>query len=541
MSGTLVESSASSPQDSAARRRRILPHTSAGAVITVAAVVALALRAYQLLQPGVLLGVLFYDDGLYVGSALRLVQGVLPYRDYFLGQPTGMTLLMTPAALLAKATGTAWGMAAGRILTGLASSACVVLGGLLVRHRGLLAVIVTSGLLAVYPASVIDSRTVYVEPWVALFCLAGALAAFDGDRLTRGRRLAWAGVLFGFAGAVELFAIVPVLVVVALLVLPRPSKGELGAFAGGVVAGFLVPVLPFAALAPKRFYQSVFVGQLVRVGQTRVPIWTRLQDMTGLTYLSRPSHLILVLAAVALAGFVATSMAVASLITHAPPLPLEWFGVATTALVVVTFMWPPGFFFHFPGFLAPFLALAIALPASRLLTAAQPLADRAAAGRWLPWAAAGVACVAIAVFAVVQGASERGLTLRVPPRAIAAVQQAVPPGACVLTDQVSFTIAADRFDSAVPGCPEWIDPLLTDYALSSGRDGLNGAGRVPAVAAIMRNAFDHATYVWLAGTYNRRRIAWTPALRAYFDHNFTRLLFDHRGDALWVRKGVRAR
>jgi hypothetical protein len=149
--------------------------------------------------------------------------------------------------------------------------------------------------------------------------------------------------------------------------------------------------------------------------------------------------------------------------------------------------------------------------------------------------------VAIAVFAVVQGASERGLTLRVPPRAIAAVQQAVPPGACVLTDQVSFTIAADRFDSAVPGCPEWIDPLLTDYALSSGRDGLNGAGRVPAVAAIMRNAFDHATYVWLAGTYNRRRIAWTPALRAYFDHNFTRLLFDHRGDALWVRKGVRAR
>jgi hypothetical protein len=107
----------------------------------------------------------------------------------------------------------------------------------------------------------------------------------------------------------------------------------------------------------------------------------------------------------------------------------------------------------------------------------------------------------------------------------------------VLTDQVSFTIAANRFFSGVPGCPEMIDPLNTDYALSPGRDGLNGAGRVPAVAAIMRDAFDHAHYVWLAGVYNRRRIAWTPALRAYFSRNFAQVLYDGKGDTLYVRKG----
>jgi hypothetical protein len=60
---------------------------------------------------------------------------------------------------------------------------------------------------------------------------------------------------------------------------------------------------------------------------------------------------------------------------------------------------------------------------------------------------------------------------------------------------------------------------------------------VPAVAAIVRNAFDHAQYVWLAGVYNRRRIAWTPALRAYFSRNFVRVLSDDKGDALYVRKG----
>ena len=53
----------------------------------------------------------------------------------------------------------------------------------------------------------------------------------------------------------------------------------------------------------------------------------------------------------------------------------------------------------------------------------------------------------------------------------------------------------------------------------------------------MRNAFDHAQYVWLAGVYNRRRIAWTPELRAYFSHNFVKVLSDDKGDTLYVRKG----
>jgi hypothetical protein len=84
-----------------------------------------------------------------------------------------------------------------------------------------------------------------------------------------------------------------------------------------------------------------------------------------------------------------------------------------------------------------------------------------------------------------------------------------------------------------------IDPLAVDYALSPGRDATVGAGQVPAVAAVMRYAFDHAQYVWLAGMYNRRRIGWTPALEAYFHRNFVRLLVNHQGDALYVRRGLR--
>jgi hypothetical protein len=345
-------------------------------------------------------------------------------------------------------------------------------------------------------------------------------------------------VAFGFAGAVEGWAIFPV-VVLAVMLLPRPRR--LGRFAGGVAAGFLVPVLPFAALAPRRFYDSVFLAQLVRYGQVRVPVSTRLQYMVGLGNLHHVTHATIILLTAVLVGFAAVTLGAAWILTRRPPPPLEWFGVLTAALVVAGFMWPPGFFFHFPAFLAPWLALALALPASRLLTAAQPSANRLGIGEGTRWAAIGLAALVAVVFAVLQARSESTLTPRVRPAAIAAARRAIPPGACVLTDQSSFTIAADRFTSDVPGCSLMIDPLGTDYALSPGRDALNGAARSPAVEAITRYAFEHAQYVWLAGTYNLRRIAWTPALRAYFDGNFVKVLHDKQGDTLYIRKGLHPR
>ena len=538
MSAAMVSSAAGSPQDTPPARAGQRPFlgTPAGVVIAAATLLGLGLRIYQIARPGVLLGVAWYDDGVFFASSLRLVQGVLPYRDFVFAQPPGITLLLTPAALAAKVIGTAKGMAIARLLTLLASTAGVVLGGLLVRHRGLLAVTVTCGLLAVFPASVGDARTIFLEPWVALFCLAGALVVFDGDRLAdSGRRLFWGGVVFGLGGAVESWAIIPVLVVVALA-LPRPRRAA--TYAGGVAAGFLVPVVPFVIPSPRGFYQSVFVAQLVRHGQIWVPDWVRLQQMAGLNYLVNPGHLILLLVPLAVVGFVAAALAGAWVITRRPPPPLDWFAVATAALIVIAFMWPPGFFFHFPGFLEPFVAMAIALSASRLLDAIRPGAGRPGARRWMPWAAAGLAGLVIVMFAVIQGRTESTITPRVGPRNVAAVRRTIPPGACVLTDQASFTIAANRFYSTVPGCSQMIDPLAVDYALSPGRDAMVGAGQVPAVAAVMRYAFDHAQYVWLAGLYNRRRIGWTPALEAYFQRNFVRLLADNKGDALYVRRGL---
>ena len=336
---------------SAAAPSRRLPFslTPVGAVIAVATLLALGLRGYQLARPGHLLGVGDYDDGADFGSALRLIHGVLPYRDFVIVQPPGITLLMTPAALLSKLAGTAWAIAAGRILTALAGASAVLLAGLLVRHRGVLATMLTCGIVAIYPGGVQAAHTVLLEPWLTAFCLVGALAVFEGDRMASGRRLAWGGVALGFAGAIKVWAIIPV-AVIAVLCLPRVRNA--GRFLAGVAVGFLVPVLPFAVVAPGRFYDSVVVAQLVRTG-ARTPLAFRLQYLTGVTAW-QPGIVVLLAAAVAVAAVAAGTLIAAWRATGCGPSPLEWFGVATASLVIVAFLVPVDFYYHYPAFLAPF-------------------------------------------------------------------------------------------------------------------------------------------------------------------------------------------
>src|ERR1700688_3804383 len=177
-------------------------------VITLPALLGVGLRIFQLTRPGYLTGFTEYDDGVYIGNALRLVDGVIPYRDFAMVQPPGSMLLMVPAALGGKVFGTAWALAAARILTVGADTANVVLVGLLVRHRGPLAAGLASGVYAVYPAVLTASASLFLEPWLNLFCLLGAVLLFQGDpiRGDAGWATFWAGACFGFGAAVKIWA-----------------------------------------------------------------------------------------------------------------------------------------------------------------------------------------------------------------------------------------------------------------------------------------------------------------------------------------------
>ena len=530
-------SSTGAPPATAGRRarRRVALPGAIGTVIIVATLVGLALRLYQLSRPGYLLGITEYDDGTDFGSAVRLVHGALPYRDFIMVQPPGITLLMAPVALATKTLGTVSGMAAARVLTALASAAAVPLGGLLTRHRGLVAVTVTSGILAVYPDSLLAARTVLLEPWLVLGCLLGALAVFDGDRLASGRRLLWGGLAFGFAGAVKVWAILPVLVIIALTA-RRPR--DAARFAAGVVVGFLAAVLPFALLAPGTFYRGVILAQLVRADLARVPLGFRLQHMLGLTHAPQLPTPALVAIAAAVIVIIAGLPVLAVRLTHQAPPALEKFATATFALVAVAFLWPSDFYNHYSAFLAPFLALAIALPLSRVLGAPAVVGARARRMVLLRRGAALLAVLTLTAFAALQAAAESHLAAAIPASEISAAERVIPPGACVLSDQMSYTIAIDRFASTAPGCSTMVDGVGSDYALSGGQNGLTGAGNVPAVEQLWMSAFRAAQYLWLTSD-NTRRIPWTPRLRVYFLANFVPLT--QGPDWLYVRKAGHSR
>jgi hypothetical protein len=524
------------------------PVTAAIVIITA---LGLALRLYQLSRPDYLIGVTEYDDGTDFGSAVLLIHGDLPYRDFIMVQPPGITLLMAPVALVTKGIGTAWGMGVGRILTAVAGAAAVAMGGLLVRHRGLLAVIATCGILAVYPAAVQAAHTVLLEPWLVLFCLAGMLAVFDRDGLASTRRLVWGGVAFGFAGSIKVWAILPVLVILVLILAARHPRQprRAAAYAAGVVAGFAVPVLPFAVLAPGTFYRSVIVAQLVRVDSVRIPLGYRLHEMTGLTDVTGlTSTLALSLISLLIVALVVGCSVAASRLTGERPPLLERFALAATALTVIAFLWPADFYYHYAGFLAPFLAPAVGLPVARFVDALRaaragdPPARRRLAARLVVRYATPAAIVAVIAMGVAQFGFESSLQPPLAPTTpgltsdvVSAASDVIPPGSCVLTDQASYTIAANRFVSSRPGCVPIADGVGSDYSLSRGRSAATGAQRVPAVRALWMSALRGAQYVWLS-PLSYKRIPWAARdISVYFDQNFVPV--PHGPFGLYMRKG----
>ena len=526
-----------------------------GVVITVAALLGLGLRVFQLTRPGYLTGFTQYDDGVYIGNALRLVDGVIPYRDFAMVQPPGSMLLMVPAALVGKAFGSMSALAVARILTVGADTANVVLVGLLVRHRGPLAAGVASGGYAVYPAALNASQSLFLEPWLNLFCLLGAVLLFDGDQITglgdpAGRkrtRALWAGVCFGFAAAVKIWAAVPALVAWVLCLTARrgrPPRPALS-FAGGFAAGLVVPCLPFEILAPSGFGQTVFVSELVQATHGRVGANPRVADITGIIGLSsvgvNPRIWQGVTAAAVLLLFVVIAWLRARR-AGSRATALDWFALVTTTVVIGMLFIPSEWYVHYAAFAGPFLVVLLGLSAARLFTPGTPRPDKPRSdkpsrdkpGRDKPrrdkprkarrriWVAAAAAAFTALAIAAMGAADGYAVTTLYPARSLQGVSSLIPPGACVLTDTASVTIAIDRFSARSRGCPAVVDTVGTLIATTHGKDFVAGPGVLQADTQVWQQAFQHADYVWLIGNngYTGARIAWTPALHAYFVSHF---------------------
>jgi alpha-1,2-mannosyltransferase len=527
--------------------------------MVAATVVALGVRLFTLSRPGFLTQSTEYDDGVYLGAAIRLTQGVMPYKDFAFVQPPGILLLMSPVALFARATSTVAGLALARVLTVLASTACIPLAGNLVRYRGTLVTALTCFILAIYPSDIAAAHTLLLEPWMNLLVLIAANLAFSRGRLSPSvARLAGAGLLIGVAGVVKFWSGAPavvLLVIVALVCRSAAKSGEPGAwrrlvaYLGGLVVAFVGPLLPFVLSAPGTFYRSTVLYQAARVG-TYTPLSLRLAHITGvidlLDYWGRitlsagsnsvfgqavdadttptvphalPFVAAALLVAVVVGGFVLARRSLAA---------VEWFALATCVGALAAILGYSAFFYHYPAFPGPWLALVAGVSIAALV--------ERAAGAWAglpvrPFLVGGVGLV-LAFACVLQLIEVSGLAT---PKRATEISSLIPPGSCVVTDEVALLIAANRFESTGP-CPVVIDSLATTLVLTHGESVQGGADNDRAAIAAWQAILLKAQYVWLSPNHWKRiPFGWDSAQWGWFTDHFRQIAPAYKhGQPDWI-------
>ena len=484
----------------------------------VAIATAVLIGVYQLTRPGALLGLNEYDDGVYLASAVRLVHGSLPYRDFAFPHPPGIPLLFAPFAWLLRNLSDRTLLGFSRIITMAVSVCNVALIAYVLRRRHWLGVLAASLSFAVFPLAVTANKALLLEPYVVFFVLAGVALVLDGDSLATGRRSFVGFVVLGFAVTVKLWAVLPIAVVAVLCI---PAARALWRRAlGGLTLGAVVPMLPFFLAAPSDFVRQVVTLQLDR-GESFGVLSSkeRLVFLTGFrSYPTLPGGtsgaitLLLLFAAAVVLSFVLRRRLTT----------LDWFALIASVLVSVVLLRSSDFFMHYGYFTAAFLALAGGCAVDAYaITAERWCSSRALVRRVVLAAMATAICVAGAVGAV------RGRAVIVDYPGILTVGDPggrtaafIPRGSCVVADEVSLLLNANRLSNG-SGCPAMIDSFYEWLVELPERPPPSGPPYPDALVAKWRGWFDRADYVVLS--VDAFRVPWSPELSEWFNQHFERV------------------
>lgn len=472
-------------------------------------------------------GVFSFDDGVYVSSAVELVHGVVPYKDFVFVQPPGITLLLSPAAEVIKAVGvsTARVVTVARILTAVVTAAGAGLGSYAIRHRGALGMLVAGIALACYPLAYTADSATFLEPYLNLFVLLGVVALFKAGKLSCGGwRPYVGGAMFGLALGFKLWAVIPM--AVAFVACARVDwRGSLRLVAG-FLAGAALIFGPFLVMSPGALVREVVFAQADRVQLTSFKV---IADRFGAIF--GPSYLRLPLAVV-----VPALIAWAALVVTAhrrrqkadPGRLFDRFLLAVTVPVLVLLFAAAPFYSHYSFIVAPWVSMLLGSVVARALAPGPASRSSSMArGGWLVVQGVTIAlCVALAV-----PLTARELQVSVDKRLSVgyetqiAVLSEAPEGSCVVTDEVAVALSANRLSTGADGCPVLVDSdgiRLNNIAA----DGTSRSAEM-ALAAKWRGWFSHADYVYLSPLF-RRRIPWPPTLSHWFHKHFKLIVVRHR-------------
>jgi hypothetical protein len=500
--------------------RQVARMTLSRLPVVAPGLVALAMCIYQLALPHVLFGVHGDADGVYLAPALRLVHGVLPYRDYAFVQGPGITWLMAPLGLLGN---TRDAMAATRIVTALVTGLNASLVAFAVRAYGAAAMLFAGLALAVFALAVSADHTLTLDPYLVLFCLLGTVVMFTGGELAAPRRIVLAGVLFGFAAAVKVWAVLPV--VAALAVCVPLWRSALRPYVLGLALGFGVPSLPLFVIAPGTFLHDVFFAQLHRgaTAQGFHSIDQRLVLMLGLTPvdIQAKEHVAAVTVTVLAAFVLATYFVSSRRCTR-----FEWFVLGAAAVVVMAMLFVvKDFYTYYSYFTAVFGVILLGICLGRLAELIGRGGEGIGVRRGKPMLSVAVSAV-LPALVVIGGAlvvpggaayARSYLSTAYDPQAT--ISQHIPSGACVVADEVGNLIDVNRFTSTKSGCPRVVDAYglwLTDNA------GTAPPAQPPYRAAFVakwRSWLERSDYAVLAAPQSDY-VPWTPDLTSWFNSNY---------------------
>jgi alpha-1,2-mannosyltransferase len=475
---------------------------------------ALGICAYRLTLPHTFAGVHGADDGVYLGAALRLAHGVVPYRDFAFVQPPGIAWLMAPLGIFGDSRDA---MAAARIVTALVAGLNASLAAFVLRDRGRVAMLAAGLVLAAFPLAVSADHTLTLEPYLVLFCLLGTVTMFSAGELANSRRILWAGALFGLAGAVKAWAIFPA--VAALCICVPLWRSAVRPFVSGLVLGFGLPSLPFLVLAPRNAVHDVVVAQLNRStsGQGFQSVGERLELILGVgTPASAEANTRLAWSvALVLGGLVVEVYLVSAVKSR-----LEWFVLGATALVFAYMLFVVKDFYDYYSYLtAAFGALLLGVCAAELADgirgASRLIGD--SAGRIAAGAVpAGV--IVAATLMLLSGTHYARVFLRGAYDPATTIDSHVSKGSCVVFDQVGTLIDSNRFFSSRPGCPALVDAFglwLTD------NHGIPPPAQPTSekFVAKWRSWLERADYAVFAVPHTNY-VPWTTDLTAWFESNY---------------------
>ncbi len=489
--------------------------------VTWSVLLGLAAALVPLFTPNGGLHAWAYDTGVYFGASIRLVHGVLPYRDFALMHPPGIELLLSPISALSYLVGTSTSVVFARLATIACMAANAGLVALLTRRRGAIGALCGGAFLALYAASAQSDTVVMLEPFLVLFCLAAFWVAFGENSFSAPRRAWWAGVLLGVAGLIKIWAIfvlIPFAIVYFL-----DQRANTTRVLGGAITSFTLGALPFIAFAPSAFVHNIITSQVLRTNGTLESFSLLTRFRLCVYFLWRP--LCSSFAEATLTGVALLIITIVVVWASRRELrALEVTAIISILCIGFSLATSKQFYSYYIYFVAPFVGIVLAFVVNSIARhVAGAIRARPASTAAVRAVASAVLVLAVVAFASASWNNSSSTTSRrgATPD-LAFIQRAIPAGACVSSNNVVMLMLANRFNPTTGHCPAVLDPFGLWLDLAPKHPQPSPASEVPQVTQAWQSIFAQSSYVVLDSGLNYL-IPWTPALWSWFNHHFATL------------------